>query len=281
MSVTISHLLLNWFSLSKFYASKYTDNDSSNPNGGLPVIFQLGHIICFSSSLGVVLHVWLFAFKTHSHSLAYLLPLWRKPLELIHIPVNACTRVHAHTCIHTHTHTHTQLENGSHMKVQKKKHSSTSYVFKKMPKCCSTYRIADPFSSLGAFSSFSIGGPVSHLIDDCEHPLLYLPGTGIPSYKTAITASLQQNLSAICNSVGLVSDYGMDPWVGYSLDSPSFRLSSKLCLCNSFHGYFVAYSKEEWSIHPLVFLLDFLVFQMVSWVFYVSGLISTYQWVHI
>ena len=67
--------------------------------------------------------------------------------------------------------------------------------------CCSTYRIADPFSSLGAFSSFSIGGPVFHLIDDCEHPLLYLPGTGIASYETAITGSLQQNLSGICNNV--------------------------------------------------------------------------------
>jgi hypothetical protein len=42
---------------------------------------------------------------------------------------------------------------------------------------------------LGAFSSFSIGGPVFHLIDDCEHPLLYLPGTGIASYETAITGS--------------------------------------------------------------------------------------------
>jgi hypothetical protein len=42
---------------------------------------------------------------------------------------------------------------------------------------------------------------VFHFIDDCEHPLLYLPGTGIASYKTAITGSLQQNLSGICNSV--------------------------------------------------------------------------------
>jgi hypothetical protein len=67
--------------------------------------------------------------------------------------------------------------------------------------CCSTYRIADPFSSLGTSSSFSIGGPVFHLIDDYEHPLLYLPGTGIASYETAITGSLQQNLSGICNSV--------------------------------------------------------------------------------
>ena len=67
--------------------------------------------------------------------------------------------------------------------------------------CCSTYRVADPFSSLGAFSSFSIGGPVFHLIDDCKHPLLYLPGTGIISYKTAIPGSLHQNLAGICNSV--------------------------------------------------------------------------------
>jgi hypothetical protein len=42
--------------------------------------------------------------------------------------------------------------------------------------CCSTYRVADHFSSLGTFSS-SIGGPVFHPIDDCEHPLLYLLGT--------------------------------------------------------------------------------------------------------
>jgi hypothetical protein len=28
---------------------------------------------------------------------------------------------------------------------------------------------------------------VLHPIDDCEHPLLYLPGPGIASYKTAIS----------------------------------------------------------------------------------------------
>jgi hypothetical protein len=37
---------------------------------------------------------------------------------------------------------------------------------------------------------------VFHPIDDCEHPLLYLPGTGIASYETAISGSLQQNLAA-------------------------------------------------------------------------------------
>ena len=34
--------------------------------------------------------------------------------------------------------------------------------------CCSTYRLADPFSSLDPFSSSSIRGPVFHSIDDCE-----------------------------------------------------------------------------------------------------------------
>jgi hypothetical protein len=40
---------------------------------------------------------------------------------------------------------------------------------------------------------------VLHPIDDCEHPLLYLPGTGIASHETAISGSLQQNLAGICN----------------------------------------------------------------------------------
>jgi hypothetical protein len=67
--------------------------------------------------------------------------------------------------------------------------------------CCSTYRVADPFNSLGAFSSFSLGDPVFHPIVDCEPPLLYLSGTGIASYETATSGSLQQNLAGICNSV--------------------------------------------------------------------------------
>ena len=69
------------------------------------------------------------------------------------------------------------------------------------PYCCSTYRVADPFSSLGTFSRSSIGGSVFHQIEDCEHPLLYLPGTGIASQETAISGSFQQNLVGVCNSV--------------------------------------------------------------------------------
>ena len=69
--------------------------------------------------------------------------------------------------------------------------------------CCSSYRVADPFSSLGTFSSSSIGGPVFHPIDDCEHPLLYFPGTGIDSQETAISGSCQQNLAGVCNGVSI------------------------------------------------------------------------------
>jgi hypothetical protein len=38
---------------------------------------------------------------------------------------------------------------------------------------------------------------VFHPIDDCEHPLLNLPGTGIASQETAISGSCQQNLAGI------------------------------------------------------------------------------------
>ena len=69
--------------------------------------------------------------------------------------------------------------------------------------CCSTYRVADPFSSLVTFSSSSIGGPVIHPIADCEHPLLCLLGAGIVSQETAISGSFQQNLASVCNGVSV------------------------------------------------------------------------------
>ena len=67
--------------------------------------------------------------------------------------------------------------------------------------CCSTYRVADPPSSLGTSSSSSIGGPMIHPIADCEHPLLCLLGPGTASQETAISGSFQQNLASICNGV--------------------------------------------------------------------------------
>ena len=65
----------------------------------------------------------------------------------------------------------------------------------------SSYRVSDPFSSLGTFSSSFIGDPVLHLIDYCEHPLLYQSGTGRASQETAISGSCEQSLVGICNSV--------------------------------------------------------------------------------
>jgi hypothetical protein len=68
---------------------------------------------------------------------------------------------------------------------------------------CSTYRIVDPFTSLGTFSSSSIGGTVSHPITDCEHPLLCLLGPDIVSQETALSGSFQQNLPSVCNGVSV------------------------------------------------------------------------------
>jgi hypothetical protein len=69
--------------------------------------------------------------------------------------------------------------------------------------CCSTYRVADSFSSLGTFSSSSIGSPVIHPIADCEHPLLCLLGPGLVSQETAISGSFQQNLAIVSNGVSV------------------------------------------------------------------------------
>jgi hypothetical protein len=56
---------------------------------------------------------------------------------------------------------------------------------------CSSYRVADPFSSLGTFSRSFIRNPVFHPIDDFEHQLLYLPGIGIDSEERAMSGSCQ------------------------------------------------------------------------------------------
>ena len=111
--------------------------------------------------------------------------------------------------------------------------------------CCSTYRAADLFSSLGTFSSSFIG-------DLVFHPLLYLTGTGRASQETAISGSCQQNLVGICNRVWVLCCLWDGSPGGQSLDGPSFSLSSELCLCNSFHGCFVPPSKKEQSIYSFL-----------------------------
>jgi hypothetical protein len=65
-----------------------------------------------------------------------------------------------------------------------------------------------------------------HPTDDYEHPLLYLPGNGKASHKTAISGSFQPNLAGICNSLciwwlimGWIPSWGS---LGKSLDVHSF-----------------------------------------------------------
>ena len=68
-----------------------------------------------------------------------------------------------------------------------------------------------------------------HSIDDCGHPLLCLPGTGIASQETAIARSSQQNLAGICSSVWVWCLFmGWIPWWGSlcmvhpSVSAPNF-----------------------------------------------------------
>jgi hypothetical protein len=53
---------------------------------------------------------------------------------------------------------------------------------------------------------------------------------------------------AIVSVIG--AHYGMDPRVWQSLDGLSFHFSSKICLCNSFHEYFVPSSFSFLSASP-------------------------------
>jgi hypothetical protein len=108
---------------------------------------------------------------------------------------------------------------------------------------------------------------VFHPIDDCEHTLLNLHALAYPHKRQLY----QGPVSKILLAYAIVYGFSSCLWDGFpggqSLDGPSFPLSSKLCLCNSLHGYFVQHSKEEQSIHTLVFLLlSFMCFffQIVS-----------------
>jgi hypothetical protein len=77
--------------------------------------------------------------------------------------------------------------------------------------CCSSYRAADPFSSLGTFSSSSIGYSVFHPIDDCVHPLLYLCQTLVWPHKRQLC---QGPITKILLAYVIVSAFGGCLWDG-------------------------------------------------------------------
>jgi hypothetical protein len=134
---------------------------------------------------------------------------------------------------------------------------------------CSTYKVADPFSFLGAFSSFSVGGPVFHPIDDCEHPLLCLPGSGIASQETAISGSFQQNLPGICNSIWVWRlIMGCIPrWDSFWIVH-LFILAQNFVIVTPFMGIlFPILRRNEVSTLWSLFFLTSMLFQIVSWVF--------------
>jgi hypothetical protein len=126
--------------------------------------------------------------------------------------------------------------------------------------CCSSYRVAEPFSSLGTFSSSFIRGPVFHPIDDCEHPLLYLTGTGIASQERAISGFCQQNLSGICNSVCVWWLYmGWIPgWGSLWMVLPSVSAPNFVSVTPSMGILFPILRRSERSIQPS--FLSFMCF---------------------
>ena len=65
--------------------------------------------------------------------------------------------------------------------------------------CCSSYEVANPFSSFSSSSNCSPGDPMISLIVGCEHQPLFLPSPGRASQETAILCSYQQD-SGIHNS---------------------------------------------------------------------------------
>jgi hypothetical protein len=66
--------------------------------------------------------------------------------------------------------------------------------------CCSSYGVANPFSSSSPSPNSSIGVPMLSPMVGCEHPHLYWSDSGRASQKTAIAGSCQLALLGISNS---------------------------------------------------------------------------------
>ena len=125
--------------------------------------------------------------------------------------------------------------------------------------CYSSYGAANPFSSLGTFSSSFIGDLVLHLMDDSIH-FCISQALAEPLWRQLYQSPVSKLLLA--SEIG--SRFGGCLWdgpqVGQFLDDHAFSLCPKLCVCNSFPEYFGPLSKKERSMHTLVFLFEFHVF---------------------
>jgi hypothetical protein len=103
---------------------------------------------------------------------------------------------------------------------------------------------------------------VFHLIDDCEHSLLYSPGTGIASQETAISGSFQQNLVGICTSVcvwWLIM--GWNPWwISLWMVHPFHLVPNFFSVTPSTGILFPTLGRNEVSTRWSSFFLIFLCF---------------------
>jgi hypothetical protein len=89
--------------------------------------------------------------------------------------------------------------------------------------CCSSYGNANPFHFLGTFSSSLTGDPVLSPIYSCEHPLLYLSGTGKASQET-----LRQQCSGVLQAPSYLQSImgGQDIDIRYDISAWSLYAST-------------------------------------------------------
>ena len=118
-----------------------------------------------------------------------------------------------------------------------------------------------PLQLSGYFSGSFIGDLVLCPMDDCEHPLLYLPDTGKAPQETAIPGSCQQVLVGISHSVWIWWLFmGWIPkWGSLWMVVPSVFALNFVSVTPSMDILFSILRRDE--VHTLVFLLlEFHVF---------------------
>jgi hypothetical protein len=103
---------------------------------------------------------------------------------------------------------------------------------------------------------------VFHPIDDCEHPLLYFPGTSIASQEITISGSCQLNLAGICNSVWVWWYFmGWIPgWSSLWMVLPSVSAPNFVSVTPSMGILFPIQRRNEVSILWSSFFLSFMCF---------------------
>ena len=114
-----------------------------------------------------------------------------------------------------------------------------------------------------------------HPIDDCEHPLLYLPGTGIASQERAILGSCQQNLAGICNSVWVYMEW-INRWGSLWMVLSTISAPNFASVTPSMGILFPILRRNEVSTFWSSFFLIFLCF-----VNYILGILSFWANIHL